>query len=180
MVRWVIELSKYDILYKPRGPIKGQVYVKFVVELALQNLNMEDFVWILSVDRLSNLQGSGAGIILEDLDGVPSEQSLKFTLKASNNQAKYETLIAGMLFGKELRVPCLLAKSESLLITSQVSGDYHAKDPQLEIFSVFDLLHVPRDKNSREDLLSKLASSRKGGAYDTMIQETVKTPRVTT
>ena len=34
MVRWAIELSKFDMQYEPRGPIKGQVYADFVIELS--------------------------------------------------------------------------------------------------------------------------------------------------
>jgi len=29
MVRWVVELSEFDVQYEPRGPIKGQVYADF-------------------------------------------------------------------------------------------------------------------------------------------------------
>ena len=35
MVRWAVELSKFDVQYEPRGPIKGQVYANFVAELSL-------------------------------------------------------------------------------------------------------------------------------------------------
>ena len=34
MVRWAVELSEFDVQYEPRGPIKGHVYVDFVVELS--------------------------------------------------------------------------------------------------------------------------------------------------
>jgi len=34
MVRWAVELSKFDVQYVPRGPIKGEVYTNFVVELS--------------------------------------------------------------------------------------------------------------------------------------------------
>ena len=34
MVRWTVELSEFDVQYEPRGPIKGQVYADFVVELS--------------------------------------------------------------------------------------------------------------------------------------------------
>jgi len=53
--------------------------------------------WILSVDGATNSKGSGAGIILEDPQGALIEQSLHFAFRASNNQAEYEALIAGML-----------------------------------------------------------------------------------
>ncbi|MCI78084.1 gag-pol polyprotein, partial [Trifolium medium] len=49
-----------------------------------------------SVDGSSNLRGSGAGVVLEGPDGVLIEQTLRFDFKASNNQAEYEALIAGM------------------------------------------------------------------------------------
>jgi len=34
MVRWAVELSKFDIQYEPRGSIKGQVYADFVAVLS--------------------------------------------------------------------------------------------------------------------------------------------------
>ena len=34
MARWAMELSEFDIHYEPRGPIKGQIYADFVVELS--------------------------------------------------------------------------------------------------------------------------------------------------
>jgi len=34
MVRWAVELSEFDIYYELRGPIKGQVYANFMVELS--------------------------------------------------------------------------------------------------------------------------------------------------
>jgi ribonuclease HI len=50
-------------------------------------------IWILSVNGASNLRGSGVGMVLEGLDGVLIEQSLRFEFRA-NNQAEYEALIA--------------------------------------------------------------------------------------
>jgi len=84
---------------------------------------------VLSVDGSSNQQGSGVGVILEGPDGLLIEQALRFTFKASNNQAEYEALIAGMLLAKEMGTKGLLAKSDYLLATGQVMGEYQAKDP---------------------------------------------------
>jgi len=66
---------------------------------------------VLSVDGSSNLEGSGDGVILEGPDGLLIEQALRFAFKASNNQVEYE------------------AKSDSLLVTGQVTGEYQDKDP---------------------------------------------------
>ena len=62
----------------------------------------DDFCWVLSVDGSSIQQGCGAGVILEGPNDVLIEQSLRFAFKASNNQAEYEALIAGILLAKEM------------------------------------------------------------------------------
>ncbi|XP_068498370.1 uncharacterized protein [Phaseolus vulgaris] len=90
--------------------------------------------WLLSVDGSSNQQGSGAGIVLEGPNGVLIEQALRFAFKASNNQAEYDALIAGMLLAKEMGAQNLLVKSDSQLITGQVSGEFQAKDPQMAAY----------------------------------------------
>jgi len=115
----VVELSEFDELYKPRGLIKGQVYADFVVELSSIATHQEGpgFRWVLSVEGSSNQQGSGVGVILEGPNGLLIEQALRFTFKASNNQAEYEALITGMLLAKEMGAGGLLAKSDSLLVT---------------------------------------------------------------
>jgi len=116
------------------------------------------------------------------------EQSLMFAFKASNNQAEYEALIAGILLAKEMVARVLMAKSDALLVTGQVTGEFQAKDPQMVAyleyvqelkgsFVSFEVVHVPREQNARADLLAKLASSSKGGRQRTVIQETLKTPR---
>ncbi|XP_068466339.1 uncharacterized protein [Phaseolus vulgaris] len=141
-----------------------------------------------ALEKAALALGSGAGIILEGPNGVLIEQSLKFTFKASNNQAEYEALIAGVLLAKEMGARVLLAKSDSLLFTGQVTGEFQAKDLQMaayldyvqelrKSFASFEVVHVPREQNARADLLAKLASSGKGGRQRTVIQETLKIPR---
>ncbi|XP_068503717.1 uncharacterized protein [Phaseolus vulgaris] len=134
MVRWAVELLEFDVQYEPRGPIKGQMYADFVVELSPTDSRQEEeasFRWVLLVDGSSNQQGSGADVILEGPHGLLIEQTLRFAFKAKNNQAEYEALITGMLLAKEMGAQRLLAKSDSLLVTSQVTGEYQAKDPQM-------------------------------------------------
>ena len=105
------------------------------------------------------------------------EQSLRFAFKANNNQAEYEALIAGILLAKEMGAKALMAKSDSLLITGQVTGEFQAKDPQMAAyleyvqelrssFALFEVVHVLREQNARADLLAKLASSGKGAGKD--------------
>jgi len=52
MVRWAMELSEFDVQYESRGPIKGQVYADFVVELSSAAMHQEEagFKWVLFVN----------------------------------------------------------------------------------------------------------------------------------
>ena len=186
-----MELSEFDIVYQPRGSIKEQIYADFVTELSPGGAQQEvgpNSQWVLSVDGSSNQQGSGAGIVLEGPNRVLIEQALRLAFKASNNQAEYEALIVEMLLAKEMGAQSLLAKSDSLLVTGQVTGEYQAKDPHMAAylmyvqvlkgaFTAFELVHVPIEQNARADLLAKLASSGKGGRQRTVIQENLKAPR---
>ncbi|XP_020228479.1 uncharacterized protein LOC109809548 [Cajanus cajan] len=191
MMKWSIELSEYSIKYEPRGAIKAQALADFVMELTspAEEGEVGETQWILSVDGASNLGGSGVGIVLEGPGGILLEQSLRFEFRASNNQAEYEALLAGMALAKEMGATSLSARSDSQLITGQVAGTFQAKDPQLakylekvkllsENFREFTLNHVPREQNSRADLLSKLASKKKPGATRSVIQETLAQPSI--
>jgi len=145
------------------GPIKGQVYADFVVELSSKATQGDDgdFQWVLFVDGSSDQQGRGAEIILEGPNGLLINQALRFAFKASNNQAKFEALVVGMLLAKELGACSLLVKSDSLLVTGQVTGEYQTKDLQMasylryvtllrETFPTFELVHVPREQNAQQ------------------------------
>ena len=62
------------------------------------------------------------------------EQSLRFAFKASNNQAQCEALIVEILLAKEMGAKVLMAESDSLLVTGQVTGEFQAKDPQMAAY----------------------------------------------
>jgi len=189
MVAWTVELSEFDIVFEPWGAIKAQILADFLVEMIVVKGSMEVAKWVLSVDGLSNLKGSGAGVALEGPDGVLIEQSLRFEFKASNNQAEYEALLEGMRLEIEVGVKDLQAKSDSQLVFGQVTGSFQTKDPQLlmylervrhltQKFESFKLAHVPREQNSRADLLVKLASTKRPGNNRSVIRETLKQPSI--
>ena len=70
LMKWAIELSKFDIRYKPKTAIKRQVLADFVMEFTSAELagntqtTPDLLVWELSVDGATNAQGSGGGMIL--------------------------------------------------------------------------------------------------------------------
>ena len=110
LMKWAIELSEFDIRYKPKIAIKGQILADFVMEFTsaepaknvqtVSNLS----AWKLSVDGASNAQGSGARLILTSPEGIDIEYALKFGFQASNNEAEYEAIIAGLNLAYSLEV----------------------------------------------------------------------------
>lgn len=101
-MKWTVELSEFDITYRPRSAIKGQAVVDFVVEFTGAtdiNVEMEPThhpVWTLFVDRFARETGSGAGVLLERPEGHKLNCAIRFGFKTSNNAAEYEVLLAGL------------------------------------------------------------------------------------
>ncbi|XP_057436319.1 uncharacterized protein LOC130728766 [Lotus japonicus] len=188
MVSWAVELSEFGITFEKKGAIKAQVLVDFVNEMYHED-NSEAGEWSLSVDGSSNVKGSGAGIILEGPRGVTIEQSLKFDFKASNNQVEYEAIITGLKLAIEMGVKNITIKTDSQIVSRQIQGEYQAKDAQLAKYLVkaqglikqigeVQINHVPRDENTRADILSKLASTKKPGNNKSVIQEVLNSPSI--
>lgn len=73
-------------------------------------------------------------MILQLLDGSILEQVLKLGFKASNNQAEYEALLAGLKVAEELQVKELLIHCDLMLIINQVTRDYATHDPTMMLY----------------------------------------------
>ncbi|XP_057760018.1 uncharacterized protein LOC130980342 [Arachis stenosperma] len=190
MMTWSIELSQYDIRYEPRQAIKAQAMADFLVEVTGDPTEETSARWKLHVDGASNQTSKGAGVILESPAGVVYEQSVRFKFPVSNNQAEYEALIGGLALATEVGATRLEICSDSQVVTSQVNGSYQARDSLLQKYleKVKDLSqkfeevtihHVPRERNTRADLLSKLASTKPGEGNRSLIQGMMREPAVT-
>lgn len=95
---------------------------------------------------------------------------MRFQFQASNNEAEYEALLAGIRMCKAAGATRLEAVSDSQLVVSKVNGQYEARETAMikylqavqkeaETLEEFSLSHVPRAENNQADALSKLASS---------------------
>ena len=110
LMKWAIELSEFDIIYKPKTAIKGLVLANFVMEFtsAVPDENAQTMtdlpIWKLFVDGTTNAQGSRAGLILTSPEGIDIEYALKFGFQASKNEAEYEAVIAGLNLAHSLEV----------------------------------------------------------------------------
>lgn len=69
-------------------------------------------------DRLSNIGGMGAGLILANLDGIMVEHALCFNFKPSKNEAEYKIPLDSLRLARELNVYHLQVFSDSQLVVS--------------------------------------------------------------
>nr|GEW57163.1 reverse transcriptase domain-containing protein [Tanacetum cinerariifolium] len=110
--KWSIELGEYGIHYRPRISIKGQILVDFIVERPEEDspdnlIEVEEELpepWILFTNGSSCTDGSGAGLILTNPEGMEFTYALRFRFDAINNEAKYEALIAGLWITEQMGV----------------------------------------------------------------------------
>ena len=65
------------------------------------------------MDGSSNGEGSGAGLLLEDPQGDVYSYALRFNFAASNNEAEYEAVIAGLQLARKLEASHILVYSDS-------------------------------------------------------------------
>ncbi|GJZ59433.1 reverse transcriptase domain-containing protein [Tanacetum coccineum] len=85
--------------------------------------------WILFTDGSSLIDGSWAGLILTNPEGMEFTYALRFKFDATNNEAEYETLISGLKIAEQMGVKNLQANVNS------------------------------RSENKKADALSKIAST---------------------
>ncbi|GKB99041.1 reverse transcriptase domain-containing protein [Tanacetum coccineum] len=68
----------------------------------------------------SCVDGFGAGLILTNLEGAEFNYALRFRFDATNNEAEYEALIAGLRIAKQMGVKNLQTNMDSRLVANQV------------------------------------------------------------
>ncbi|KAL5569097.1 hypothetical protein UlMin_025672 [Ulmus minor] len=158
LTKWTVELSEYDITFQPRTALKSQVLADFVADFApnvtqqadkeLLNLTeRSNSKWTLTVDGSSNVNGAGIGLVLTSPEGDLIQQAKRCGFKATNNEAEYEALIAGLNLAKDMGIKKLSIRSDSQLVILQPT------------FEEFDIAQNSRLDNSHADALANLGSS---------------------
>ena len=130
LMKWTIELSEFDIRYL------ADFVMEFTsAEPAKDAQTTTDLsIWKLSVDGASNAQGSRAGLILTSPEGIDIEYALRFGFRASNNEAEYEAVIAGLNLAHLLEVDQLEVYSDSQLVVRQIEDTYEAKSGRMILY----------------------------------------------
>ena len=90
--------------------------------------------WVMNVDGAVNQDGAGAGIVLTTPEGRKLKSAIHLAFPATNNDAKYEALIAGLRLAKELRVLKMTVRSDSMLVVYQVNGGFQVKTYRTELY----------------------------------------------
>nr|XP_023895718.1 uncharacterized protein LOC112007578 [Quercus suber] len=175
IAKWGTRLGSFDIRYRPRHSVKGQVLADFVAEFSPRNggemiCHVEACPWKVFVDGASSSQGVGAGIVIFSPEGIQLKHSFRLGFKASNNEAEYEALLAGLRTVLKLGARSVEIHSNSRLVVNQVQGSFEARDPRMKaylcttrmIISKFVSVRVSqvgRAQNRHVDSLATLASS---------------------
>ncbi|GJY96952.1 reverse transcriptase domain-containing protein [Tanacetum coccineum] len=174
--KWSVMLGEHNITYRPRKSMKGQILADFLVEKPDENLpetptaDIPQEPWTLFTDGSSCIDGSGTGLILTSPKGTEFTYALRFQFTTSNNEAEYETLIAGLRIAAQMGVSNVRVSVDSKLVATQVLGAYVTKEQNMikylekvkslvSGFASFSISQVPRSKNKKADALSKIAST---------------------
>ncbi|GKA70375.1 reverse transcriptase domain-containing protein [Tanacetum coccineum] len=101
-------------LKRPRVSVKGQILADFIVarpeeespDTLIEEEEEEELPepWILFTDGSSCTDGSRAGLILTNPEGMKFTYALRFRFDATNNEAEYEALIAGLKIAEQMGV----------------------------------------------------------------------------
>ena len=94
------------------------------------------------VDGASNRHGAGLCIVLISPDGLTIDHSITLGFPASNNEAEYEALLAGLKSALQMQASELMVYSDSQLVVNQVSGVYKAKDDRMMKYQALFRDHI--------------------------------------
>jgi hypothetical protein len=127
IAKWPIELSMYDIVYKPRTAIKTQDLSDFIAEWTETQTppkEKELEYWTINFNGSLQLQGARAEILVTSPKGESFKYILQIHFLASNNAAEYEALLHGLRIATALGIGRLKVLGDSLLIVNQANKEW--------------------------------------------------------
>lgn len=125
--------------------------------------------------RSAKLAALGGVLCTED--GCVVRELRKAQRNITSNQAEYLALIHTMNLALSIGCEELICHTDSLLMVNQVKGLWDAIEPKLAVladqirklrnrFVSFDLLYIPREKNTYADRLVNLAMDEELGLFN--------------
>ena len=115
--------------------------------------------------------------------------ALRFGFKGSNNEAEYETLIAGLKLAKEMKVKSLDIFNDSQLVMCQINEEYQAREEKMVAYllkakeilgslSSYTIRQILRSQNAEADAFAQLASARETDQLRFISVETLHSPSI--
>ena len=145
IVKWGTMLRAYDVKYMPRTAIKGQVLADFVVEFTDGTMIKEDKALRVMVtsaivvlplevytDGATNRKGVGVEVVVITPKKLVMEKSLQLGFLATNNEAEYKALLAGVAIVRQLGGDMVELYSDSRLVVGQVNREFEARDERMQ------------------------------------------------
>lgn len=114
---------------------------------------------------------AGIGVLLTNEQGVSVAEISNFIGRATNNQAEYQALLAGLEKAKSLGAEEVVCRLDSELVVKQLNHEYKVKNKDLAplflkvhnlitSFKKISFQHVPREMNKEADKLANEAMDR--------------------
>ena len=114
---------------------------------------------------------AGAGVLIEDDQGMRLQARHKWLGQMTNNQAEYHALLEGLRTVREWRPDRLEIYLDSKLVVEQMKGRYKIKEPELQRLHAqatrlldglsYEISHVAREENRGADHLANMAIDEK-------------------
>ena len=127
-------MSEFDIQYRPRTAIKGQVVANFIAEFTnIECQEAGDYPqWSVHTDDLSNRRAGEASIILRSPEGDEIECMVCLDFPTTNNETKYEALVASLDLAKVAGAASVVICCDFQVVTNQVNGNYECKSERMK------------------------------------------------
>ncbi|XP_071704669.1 uncharacterized protein [Rutidosis leptorrhynchoides] len=158
------ELNYYPI---EKSAVKGHILADYLAEttsdmpimLDLENITLSvPKFWELYTDGTSGPEGAGAGLLLTGPDKEEHTYALRLNFKATNNEAEYEALLAGIRLAKEIGIKKLQAYVDSQLVANHINGTLDAHDEGMQITNIIEFLKtgsLPEDDEEAKKIRVK-------------------------
>ncbi|KAL5556767.1 hypothetical protein UlMin_039003 [Ulmus minor] len=185
LTRWILALSEFDINVISPTTKKSQALAELLATFPVAGSNLineevprephevamieEEQRWQLMFDGAAAAGKGGIGIVLIGPESQVITKACKLMYGCSNNEAKYDALIAGIELAASKGIKHLVIRGDSCLVIQQLKGEFAVKEPALtkyrakaqqilQSFQTFRFEHVPRSQNRYADALATLAS----------------------
>ena len=134
MALWAVELSEFDIQYRLRTVVKGQVVADFIAEFTLGDGQgaEEKRQWNIYTDGSLNRRVEGVGVVIQTPEGDKIQCMIRLDFPTTNNEAEYEALVVGLDLAKAAGAENMVVHCDSQVVTSQINNGYEGKNERMK------------------------------------------------